>query len=79
MLRGMATALHGEPPRSDHADHRVRSVVDAGMPAALWEPFEARFGVKIFDWYGAIEGGLAMNPTGEVRSGTSASRFPVAR
>jgi crotonobetaine/carnitine-CoA ligase len=39
-------------------------VIDAGMPAALWEAFEKRFAVKIFEWYGAIEGGLAFKPIG---------------
>ena len=65
MLGGMATAIYSEPPSPDDARHSVRMVVDAGMPAALWRPFEERFGVRIFEWYGAIEGGLAYKPIGE--------------
>ena len=76
MLGGMATALYGEPPRPDDADHRVRFVVDAGMPAALWKPFENRFGVKIFEWYGAIEGGLAVNPIGKGPVGSFGKPVP---
>jgi len=64
MLGGMATAIYSEPPRPDDADNPVRMVVDAGMPAAIWEAFEKRFNVKIFEWYGAIEGGLAFKPIG---------------
>ncbi|HZP41179.1 MAG TPA: AMP-binding protein [Candidatus Binatia bacterium] len=64
MLGGMATAIWAEPPRPDDARHAVRVVIDAGMPAALVEPFERRFGVRVFEWYGAIEGGLAFRPPG---------------
>jgi crotonobetaine/carnitine-CoA ligase len=34
------------------------------MPAAIWESFAERFNVEIFEWYGAIEGGIAFNPVG---------------
>jgi crotonobetaine/carnitine-CoA ligase len=65
LLGGMATALYSEPPRPDDARHSVRFVVSAGMPPALWEAFERRYGVPIFEWYGAVEGGLAFKPIGE--------------
>jgi crotonobetaine/carnitine-CoA ligase len=65
LLGGMATAIYGEPPRPDDADHPVRFVVSAGMPRAIWEAFERRFGVRIFEWYGAVEGGLACKPVGQ--------------
>lgn len=64
MLGGMATAIYSEPPRADDADNPVRMVIDAGMPAAVWEAFERRFGVQVFEWYGAVEGGLAFKPVG---------------
>lgn len=64
LLGGMATAIYSEPPRDNDADNPVRHVLSAGMPAVLWEAFESRFGVKIFECYGAIEGGLALNPVG---------------
>ncbi len=64
LLGGMATAIYSEPPRPDDADNPVRLVLSAGMPATLWRAFEERFNVKILESYGAIEGGLAMNPVG---------------
>lgn len=64
MLGGMGTAIYAEPPRADDADNPVRVVIDAGMPGSLVAPFERRFGVGIFEWYGAIEGGLAFRPPG---------------
>jgi crotonobetaine/carnitine-CoA ligase len=64
LLGGMATAIYSEPPRDDDPDNPVRVVLSAGMPAPIWEPFERRFDVRIFEWYGAVEGGLAFNPVG---------------
>jgi crotonobetaine/carnitine-CoA ligase len=64
LLGGMATAIYSEPPKPNDADNPVRMVLSAGMPAALWQPFEQRFQVKILECYGAVEGGLAINPPG---------------
>ena len=64
MLGGMATAIYSEPRRDDDGDNPVRMVIDAGMPAAIWEAFERRFNLKVFEWYGAVEGGLAFKPIG---------------
>jgi crotonobetaine/carnitine-CoA ligase len=65
LLGGMATAIYSEPARPDDSDNPVRFVVSAGMPAAIWESFEKRFDVQIFEWYGAVEGGVALKPIGE--------------
>jgi crotonobetaine/carnitine-CoA ligase len=65
LLGGMATAIYSEPARPDDADNPVRFVVSAGMPAPIWEAFEKRFDVKIFEWYGAVEGGAAFKPIGQ--------------
>jgi crotonobetaine/carnitine-CoA ligase len=43
----------------------VRFVTSAGMPRAIWEAFERRFGVRILEWYAAVEGGLAVKPIGQ--------------
>jgi crotonobetaine/carnitine-CoA ligase len=64
LLGGMATAIYSEPARPDDADNPVRFVLSAGMPAALWSNFEKRFGVKVLEAYGAIEGGMAFKPIG---------------
>ena len=64
LLGGMTTAVYAEPPREDDADNPVRKILSAGMPAAIWEDFSRRFGVQLFEFYGAAEGGLCFNPTG---------------
>ncbi len=64
LLGGMTTAIYAEPPRADDADNPVRLILSAGMPAAIWEDFSQRFGVQLFEFYGAAEGGLTFNPTG---------------
>jgi crotonobetaine/carnitine-CoA ligase len=64
LLGGMTTALYTELPRPDDADNPVRFVVSAGMPEAIWEKFERRFGLKVLEFYGAAEGGFAVNPIG---------------
>src|SRR5207245_4268876 len=61
-LGGIPTAVYGEPPAPHDRAHQVRLVVSAGMPRDLWEPFEQRFGVRILEWYGTMEGGFAYNP-----------------
>jgi len=65
MVGGMAVAIYGEPAREDDADNPVRMVVSGGMPAAIWRAFELRFGVQIFEFYGASDGGgMAYKPVG---------------
>jgi crotonobetaine/carnitine-CoA ligase len=64
LLGGMTTAIYSEPPRPDDADNPVRFVLSAGMPAAIWKDFERRFGVQVFEFYGAAEGGMAFKPVG---------------
>jgi crotonobetaine/carnitine-CoA ligase len=65
LLGGMATAIYSEPEKPDDGDNPVRFVMSAGMPPAIWESFERRFDVQLFEWYGAVEGGLAAKPIGE--------------
>ncbi|MFQ5514463.1 MAG: AMP-binding protein [Myxococcota bacterium] len=76
MLGGMATAIYSEPARPDDHDNPVRVVISAGMPAAIWESFERRFGVRIFEWYGAVEGGLAYKPIDEGPIGSFGKPVP---
>jgi len=65
LLGGMATAIYSQPFRDNDGDNPVEVVISAGMPVAIWEAFEKRFGVKIFEWYAAVEGGLAFKPMDE--------------
>ncbi len=64
LLGGMSTAIYSEPVKPNDADNPVRFVLSAGMPAAIWEAFERRFGLKVLEAYGAIEGGMAFKPIG---------------
>jgi len=64
LLGGMATAIYSEPRRPNDLDNPVRHVVSAGMPTAIWNDFRERFGVEIIEFYGAMEGGLLLNPLG---------------
>jgi len=64
-LGGMATSIYSEPERPNDADNPVRMLVSAGMPAAIWAAFEKRFGLEIYEWYGAVEGGFAFKPIGQ--------------
>ena len=66
LVGGMATAIYGEPARDIDGDNPVRMVVSGGMPPAIWEAFERRFGVRILEFYGAMDGGgMAYKPVGE--------------
>lgn len=64
LLGGMTTSLFSEPVRPNDSDNPVRYVLSAGMPTAVWDDFKQRFGVEIFEIYGAAEGGLTLNPLG---------------
>src|SRR5258705_1266873 len=64
LLGGMTAAGYSEPSKSNDADNPVRFVVSAGMPAAIWQAFERRFGVRIVEFYCAAAGGLTLNPLG---------------
>lgn len=77
LLGGMTTAVYAEPPRPDDADNPVRFVVSAGMPAAIWEAFERRFGVRILEFYGAAEGGLSFNYPGTGPVGSIGKAAPT--
>jgi crotonobetaine/carnitine-CoA ligase len=64
LLGGMAIAIYAEPPGAWDRKHGVRYVLSAGMPTNLWPAFAARFGVEIFEFFGAAEGGMTLNPPG---------------
>lgn len=61
LLGGMTTAIFSMPSQPDDADNPVRFVLSAGMPAAIWRAFEKRFDLRLFEVYGAAEGGLFWN------------------
>lgn len=77
VLGGIATALYSMPPRSDDRDNPVRMVISGGMPAAIWQAFEERFGLHIFEFYGAMDGGgVAYKPIGKGPVGSFGKPMP---
>lgn len=64
LLGGMIPEIYGMPEQPDDADNPVRFIFTSGMPAAIWQAFERRFGVTILEGYGATEGGGLSNPPG---------------
>ena len=77
LLGGMTTAIYSEPVKPDDADNPVRFVIAAGMPAAIWEPFERRFGVRVVEFYGAAEGGITIKPLGSGPVGSIGKPAPT--
>jgi len=56
-LGAMVPILMKQPEKPDDADNPVRLVITSACPASLWEAFEKRFNVKIWEAYGAVDGG----------------------
>ncbi len=56
-LGAMIPILMKQPERENDLDNRVRVVMSAACPASVWEPFENRFGVRLVEGYGAVDGG----------------------
>jgi crotonobetaine/carnitine-CoA ligase len=55
-LGAVMPILMKQPPRPDDSDNKVHSVLSSGCPADMWEAFERRFGVRIYEAYGAVDG-----------------------
>lgn len=55
-LGAVMPILMKQPARPDDCDNQVRSVLSAGCPTDMWEAFEERFGVRIYEAYGAVDG-----------------------
>ncbi|MBW6487167.1 MAG: AMP-binding protein [Syntrophobacterales bacterium] len=76
LLGGMLAGIFMEPQKPDDLDNPVNTVISAGTPGVLWEPFEKRFGVKVLEWYGAVEGGFAYKPVGKGPVGSFGKPVP---
>jgi len=55
-LGAMIPILMKQPERENDRDNRVRIVLSAACPASVWEAFEQRFGVRLVEAYGAVDG-----------------------
>jgi crotonobetaine/carnitine-CoA ligase len=71
VIGSMVPILMKQPPGPLDGKNHVRVVLSAACPADMWEAFEKRFGLTIYEGYGAVDGGnkVIMNPgTGPVGS-----------
>ena len=51
-----------QPVRPNEQDHNVKTVLSAGCPADMWDAFEKRFKVTLWEGYAAVDGsGTIMN------------------
>jgi len=53
----MIPILMKQTPKENDRNNRVRFTCSAACPVDEWEKFEKRFGIKIYEAYGAIDGG----------------------
>lgn len=53
----MIPILMKQPPKENDRNNRVRFTFSAACPVDEWEKFEKRFGIKIYEAYGAVDGG----------------------
>jgi len=53
----MITILLKQPERDRDADNGVNIVLSAACPISEWETFEKRFGLTLYEAYGAVDGG----------------------
>ncbi|MFX1454970.1 MAG: AMP-binding protein [Promethearchaeota archaeon] len=56
-LGSMPQYLMKQPPRPNDKDHKVQFIGSAAAPKELVRDFEERFGVKLWEGYGAVDGG----------------------
>ncbi|HEY4715686.1 MAG TPA: AMP-binding protein [bacterium] len=56
-LGAMIPILMKQPEKPADREHNVSRILSAACPAEMWAPFEKRFGVKIIEAYGAVDGG----------------------
>jgi len=49
--------IWNQPPKPDDADTSVRLAYGAGMPPEIWDAYEKRFGLRVYELYGSTEQG----------------------
>jgi carnitine-CoA ligase len=56
-IGSMVPILMKQPPQATDNQNKVRYVLSAACPADMWEAFEKRFGLTVYEGYGAVDGG----------------------
>ncbi|MFC4501132.1 MULTISPECIES: AMP-binding protein [Streptomyces] len=65
LLGAMVPMLLAQPPGPYDRAHRVRRGLSPATPAAAWEAFRDRFGVRLVDGFGSTETNLVIGSTPE--------------
>lgn len=55
-IGSMIPVLLKTHPGSFDRNHKVRRVISAACPHDAWRPFEQRFGIRLWETYGAVDG-----------------------
>jgi crotonobetaine/carnitine-CoA ligase len=56
-IGAMIPILMKQPPKENDRINNVRFTLSAACPVDDWEKFEKRFGIKIYEAYGSVDGG----------------------
>ncbi len=56
-IGAMIPILMKQPPKETDKQNNVRFTLSAACPADEWPKFEKRFGIKIYEGYGSVDGG----------------------
>jgi len=56
-IGAMIPILMKQPPKENDNVNNVRFTLSAACPVDEWEKFEKRFGIKIYEAYGSVDGG----------------------
>ncbi|MCW2995038.1 MAG: AMP-binding protein, partial [Conexibacter sp.] len=78
-MGSLLTILAKQQPGPGDRAHSVTRAYGGACPAALWEDFEERFGVRLHEHYGMTEIGIATQNTRTVRRPGSCERRPTTR
>jgi len=77
---GMIPILLKTPPSPYDRAHKVKRIVSAACPKDAWEPFERRFGIEIWEAYGAVDGaGVTIVNAGDAPIGSLGKPSRLAR
>ena len=84
-IGAMIPILMKQPEKSNDRDNKVRFTLSAACPADEWQKFEKRFGITIYEGYGAVDGGgksimnLGNAPVGSIGKPSPNSEIPSGR
>jgi crotonobetaine/carnitine-CoA ligase len=76
----MIPMLLKSPPSEHDRGHKVKRILSAACPKDAWVPFEQRFGVDIWEGYGAVDGaGVTITNMGNAPVGSLGKPPPAMK